>query len=221
MQTDRVSYASGPNLYAYVAGDPVNWTDPTGEFVNIVAGAVIGLGLDYASQVALNLASGKSGKDAFWTSINKHELIASAALGTLTGTGLLWAGATGTARFAPAYLRPIVGELANPIKLNRAERAAAAGAGAVSSAFTGLVHHEQGGGWLGNSIQAIGLVWTGLVPVVDMNLQNAAGAILENMPLSITYKYDSNGNIIGVGYYDVHGRWVNLSDDDDDKSKKE
>jgi RHS repeat-associated protein len=116
MQTDRVSYASGPNLYAYVAGDPVNWTDPTGEFVNIVAGAVIGLGLDYASQVALNLASGKSGKDAFWTSINKHELIASAALGTLTGTGLLWAGATGTARFAPAYLRPIVGELANPIK---------------------------------------------------------------------------------------------------------
>ena len=74
---------------------------------------------------------------------------------------------------------------------------------------------------MGNSSQAIGLVWTGLVPVVDLNLQNAVGAVLENMPLSITYKYDSNGNIVEVGYYDINGHWVNLSDDEDDNSKKE
>jgi uncharacterized protein RhaS with RHS repeats len=42
LQVDPVGYGDGLNLYAYVGDDPVNNTDPNGEFANIVLGAGIG-----------------------------------------------------------------------------------------------------------------------------------------------------------------------------------
>ncbi|HKV12861.1 MAG TPA: RHS repeat-associated core domain-containing protein [Thermoanaerobaculia bacterium] len=50
---DPIGFAGGPNLYTYVLGDPVSYTDPTGECPWCVAGA-IGALVDFGVQMAFN-----------------------------------------------------------------------------------------------------------------------------------------------------------------------
>ena len=38
LQTDPIGYGDGPNIYAYVHGDPVNGTDPSGMCESCIAG---------------------------------------------------------------------------------------------------------------------------------------------------------------------------------------
>jgi RHS repeat-associated protein len=51
LQTDPVGYRSDLNLYAYVGNDPINFTDPTGEFL---VGALLGAGIDIGLQLSAN-----------------------------------------------------------------------------------------------------------------------------------------------------------------------
>jgi len=56
---DPIGFQGGdPNLYGYVLGDPVNWVDPTGLFLDAIANAIDSVTPDYGSNVAAGLIDG-------------------------------------------------------------------------------------------------------------------------------------------------------------------
>lgn len=75
---DPLGFGGGDvNLYAYVAGDPVSYNDPTGKFINFLIGAGIGFGVDVALQLIQNGGN--------WDCINWGQAGISAALGAVGG----------------------------------------------------------------------------------------------------------------------------------------
>ena len=51
---DPIRLQAGQNFYAYVGGDPVNQSDPTGEIATSIGGALTGAILDIGIQLAFN-----------------------------------------------------------------------------------------------------------------------------------------------------------------------
>jgi RHS repeat-associated protein len=92
---DPIGFNAGDtNLYRYVKNSPTNWTDPTGKFANVAAGAGFGALFGGLYALANDIESGQFGWNTF------GNVLKGAAVGAVTGAvvasgvGLLAAGAT-------------------------------------------------------------------------------------------------------------------------------
>ena len=80
----EADYETG--MYVYCGNNPIIRIDPDGRFWNYVIGGAIGAGVDYASQVAVNLVEGKGIKESL-TQVDGKSIMVSAVAGA-TGVGL-------------------------------------------------------------------------------------------------------------------------------------
>jgi hypothetical protein len=78
-----------PNISTYIlcGNNPINRVDEDGEFWLQVGGALLSAGIDYAGQVAGNLATGQSLGDAMTKNISVGSILVSAAEGAINPIG--------------------------------------------------------------------------------------------------------------------------------------
>lgn len=73
------------NRYCYVGNNPMSRTDPDGRAWNLAVGALIGGGVEYATQVTLNVVQGDTGFiHAFHENIDGKKILVSGGIGALT-----------------------------------------------------------------------------------------------------------------------------------------
>ena len=96
LQADPLGLVDGASVYGYARQSPGRYTDPTGEFIPILVGALIGAGLDLGVQLYMN------GGDL--RCVNWGQVGLSGALGAFSGGwGSAWKlGATGLGRTGAA-----------------------------------------------------------------------------------------------------------------------
>lgn len=90
IQADPIGLAGGASPYSYAMGNPVRYTDPTGEIVPILVGAVLGAGLEYFTNDCATVS----------------DVILAGALGGIGG-GF---GGAATLRYGPRALTRVTGK---------------------------------------------------------------------------------------------------------------
>jgi len=73
--------------YAYCGNDPINRIDEDGEFWVQLGGAILSAGIDYAGQVAGNLATGQGMRSALTSNISIGSILVSATEGAINPIG--------------------------------------------------------------------------------------------------------------------------------------
>jgi RHS repeat-associated protein len=97
---DPIEELGGINLYGFVGNDATNQWDQLGLIGPF--GAIIGIGADYAFQVSINYACGKSGSEA-WSDIDVSSILISGAFGAIGAPGAGGAGWTVLTKGRQAY----------------------------------------------------------------------------------------------------------------------
>jgi uncharacterized protein RhaS with RHS repeats len=77
----------GISPYVYCAGNPVNAVDPDGQWVLNLVSAIGNAALDYGSQVAVNMATGSSFKEALTKDISVGSIVMSGIEGAVNPIG--------------------------------------------------------------------------------------------------------------------------------------
>jgi len=121
LSEDPVGFAgSGPNLYEYADGNPVQFRDPSGKYIWVLAGAAIGAGVNLTATIIQN--GGLNG-------LTSQQLLA-AGLGGAVAGGL------------GALAGPLGGTLALELGLGTSSGAAAIGATGLLSGVASAVGQE-------------------------------------------------------------------------------
>ena len=79
---------TGNNMFSYCGNNPVSRADVGGEFWHIVVGAIVGVATQYISDVASNLAEGKSFTESLKPKSTLADYGAAALSGALAATGI-------------------------------------------------------------------------------------------------------------------------------------